>query len=103
MKEADKLWLTVSIYYITGPFPPETGAPTALMELAYRLAVDNSAYVKFIREHLVTLITPVVEVDGRNRMVDVYKGISLTPTITGPISFTGDTMLRQMSRAIGYR
>ena len=31
------------IYYITGTIhSPETGAPTALMELAYRLAVDES-------------------------------------------------------------
>ena len=60
--------------YITGTIhSPETGAPTALMELAYRLAVDNSPYIKFIREHVVVLITPVVEVDGRNRMVDVYN------------------------------
>ena len=62
------------IYYITGTIhSPETGAPTALMELAYRLAVDNAPYVQYIRTHLITLITPVVEVDGRDRMVDVYK------------------------------
>jgi len=35
----------------------ETGAPTALMELAYRLAVDDSAYVKEIRDGMITLIT----------------------------------------------
>jgi len=62
------------IYYITGTIhSPETGAPTALMELAYRLAVDNSSYIQYIRSHMVVLITPVVEVDGRDRMVDIYK------------------------------
>ena len=62
------------IYYITGTIhSTETGAPTALMELAYRLAVDESAYIKFIRENVITLITPVVEVDGRDRMVDIYR------------------------------
>ena len=62
------------IYYITGTIhSPETGAPTALMELAYRLVVDNSPYIKSIRDNMVTLITPVVEVDGRNRMVDIYN------------------------------
>ncbi len=62
------------VYYITGTIhSPETGAPTALMELAYRLAVDNAPYVQFIRSHIITLITPVVEVDGRDRMVDIYK------------------------------
>jgi zinc carboxypeptidase len=62
------------VYYITGTIhSPETGSPTALMELAYRLVVDNSPYVKSIRDSVLTLITPVVEVDGRNRMVDVYN------------------------------
>ena len=65
---------SVPVYYITGTIhSPETGAPTALMELAYRLAVDDAPYVKYIRSHIITLITPVVEVDGRDRMVDVYR------------------------------
>src|SRR2546421_1858858 len=73
--EADKLVdASFPIYYITGTIhSPETGAPTALMELAYRLAVDDSPYIKSIRDGMVTLITPVVEVDGRDRMVDVYN------------------------------
>ena len=73
--EAEKLVTSsVPVYYITGTIhSPETGAPTALMELAYRLTVDESAYIKGIRENLITLITPVVEVDGRNRMVDIYN------------------------------
>src|SRR6266699_5609944 len=46
--EADKLVAeAVPVYYITGTIhSPETGAPTALMELAYRLAVDESPYIK---------------------------------------------------------
>jgi hypothetical protein len=73
--EADRLVAqSFPIYYITGAIhSPETGSPTALMELAYRLAVDESPYIKSIRDNMVTLITPVVEVDGRNRMVDVYN------------------------------
>jgi len=62
------------VYYITGTIhSPETGAPTAMMEMAYRLAVDNAPYIQYIRSHMITLITPVVEVDGRDRMVDIYK------------------------------
>jgi hypothetical protein len=62
------------VYYITGTIhSPETGAPTALMELAYRLAVDDAPYIKYIRSHMIVLITPVVEVDGRDRMVDIYR------------------------------
>src|SRR5467141_2560767 len=73
--EADRLVdQSFPIYYITGTIhSTETGAPTALMELAYRLAVDESPYIKSIRDGMVTLITPVVEPDGRNRMVDVYN------------------------------
>ncbi|HEX6190602.1 MAG TPA: M14 family zinc carboxypeptidase [Pyrinomonadaceae bacterium] len=73
--EADRLVAdTFPIYYITGTIhSTETGSPTALMELAYRLAVDESPYIKAIRDGMVTLITPVVEVDGRDRMVDVYN------------------------------
>ena len=72
---ADKLIAaSTPIYYITGTIhSSETGAPTALMELAYRLAVDESAYIKNIRENVITLITPIVEVDGRDRMVDIYR------------------------------
>ncbi len=73
--EAEKLIAdSIPIYYITGTIhSPETGSPTALMELAYRLAVDESPYVKQIRDNLITLITPVVEVDGRDRQVDIYN------------------------------
>jgi hypothetical protein len=73
--EADKLVAeSVPVYYITGTIhSTETGAPTALMELAYRLAVDESPYLREIRDGVITLITPVVEVDGRDRMVDLYK------------------------------
>jgi hypothetical protein len=73
--EADRIVAqAVPVYYITGTIhSPETGAPTALMELAYRLAVDESPYIREIRDGMVTLITPVVEVDGRDRMVDIYR------------------------------
>jgi len=73
------------IYYITGTIhSPEAGAPTALMELAYRLAVDESPYVKNIRDHLITLITPIVEVDGRDRVVDLFKWHMAHPNDTWP-------------------
>jgi len=73
--EADRLVAqSTPVYYITGTIhSPETGAPTALMELAYRLAVDESPYIREIRDGVITLITPVVEVDGRDRMVDLYR------------------------------
>ncbi|HUN86519.1 MAG TPA: M14 family zinc carboxypeptidase [Terracidiphilus sp.] len=73
-KARDLIDKSYPVYYITGTIhSPETGAPTALMEMAYRLAVDDAPYIKFIRSHMIVLITPVVEVDGRDRMVDIYK------------------------------
>jgi hypothetical protein len=73
------------VYYITGTIhSPETGAPTALMELAYRLAVDDAPYIKKIRAHVITLITPVVETDGRDRMVDLYNWHRANPGKTPP-------------------
>src|SRR5438552_14829262 len=73
------------IYYITGTIhSPESGAPTALMELAYRLAVDESPYIRNIREHLITLITPIVAVDGRDRQVDLFRWHMAHPSDTWP-------------------
>jgi hypothetical protein len=73
------------IYYITGTIhSTESGAPTALMELAYRLAVDESPYIRNIRDHIITLITPIVEVDGRDRMVDLFNWHMKHPGQTYP-------------------
>lgn len=77
---------SVPVYYITGTIhSPETGSPTALMELAYRLVVDESPYIRAIRENVITLITPVVEVDGRDRMVDVYRWHLAHPKANKPL------------------
>src|SRR5215472_5375010 len=51
---------------------PETGAPEMLMELAYRLAVEDTPFIQKIRNDSIVLITPIVEVDGHDRLVDVY-------------------------------
>lgn len=61
-------------YWATGSIhSPETGSPEMLMELAYRLAVEDSPMIKGIRKNAVFLITPVVEVDGHDRMVDSWN------------------------------
>ncbi|MGB0135413.1 M14 family zinc carboxypeptidase [Dokdonella sp.] len=65
---------SVPVYYITATIHSrETGSPTSLMELAYRLSVDEAPYIKAIRSKMITLITPVVEPDGWERQVDVYN------------------------------
>ncbi|HET9033594.1 MAG TPA: M14 family zinc carboxypeptidase [Dokdonella sp.] len=65
---------SVPVYYITATIhSPETGSPTSVMELAYRLAVDDAPYIQAIRSKVITLITPVVETDGWERKVDIYN------------------------------
>ncbi|MBN1221754.1 MAG: hypothetical protein JXB23_00800, partial [Candidatus Aminicenantes bacterium] len=61
------------MYLITGGLhSPETGSPDMLMELAYRLAVSENPKIQSIRENVITLIIPVLEVDGREKLVDWY-------------------------------
>src|SRR3990172_7082331 len=62
------------IYYLTGSIhSPEAGSPEMLMELAYRLAVEERPVFRDIRERVLTVIMPVQEVDGRDRVVDIYN------------------------------
>ena len=62
------------VYWLTGSIhSPETGSPEMLMELGYRLAVDEGEQARAIRANVITVITPVLEVDGRDRVVDSYK------------------------------
>ena len=63
--------LAKPIYYLTsGIHSTETGGPEMLMELAYRLVVDESPMIAGIRKNVITMITPVIEVDGREKIVD---------------------------------
>src|SRR5262245_3797619 len=73
-EQAQQLLKTAKpIYYVTsGMHSPETGGPEMLMELGYRLAVEETPFIQNIRNNVITLITPVVEVDGREKMVDTY-------------------------------
>ena len=54
------------------------------MELAYRLAVEESPFIQAIRKNVIVLITPVLEVDGRDRMVDVYNYRKANPGKNAP-------------------
>ncbi len=72
--EAQKLIAEGKPFYWTSGsiHSPETGAPEMLMELAYRLAVEESPFIQTIRKNSIVLITPIVEVDGHDREVDTY-------------------------------
>src|SRR4051794_21514795 len=59
------------IYWaISGMHSPESGGPEMLMELAYRLTVEETPFIQNIRNNVITFITPVIEVDGREKYVD---------------------------------
>ncbi len=73
------------IYWATGGLhSSETGSVEMLMELAYRIAVDESPFVKAIRENAITLITPILEVDGRDKQVDVSMAKRKDPKANVP-------------------
>ncbi len=64
---------TKPFYMLTGGLhSPETGSPEMLMELAYRLVVSEDPIIQRIRDNVITLIIPVLEIDGWNRQVDWY-------------------------------
>ena len=60
-------------YVVSGMHSPETGGPEMLIELAYRLLVEESPFIQNIRNNVITMITPVLEVDGREKQVDTYR------------------------------
>ncbi|MBN2265221.1 MAG: hypothetical protein JW775_05330, partial [Candidatus Aminicenantes bacterium] len=73
------------IYWATGGLHSgETGSVEMLMELAYRVAVDESPFVKTIRENAITLITPILEPDGRDKQVDVAMAKRKDPKANVP-------------------
>jgi hypothetical protein len=72
-------------YWASGSIhSPETGSPEMLMELTYRLAVEESPFIQAIRKNVIVLITPVLEVDGRDNMVDLYNYRKANPTKNAP-------------------
>lgn len=79
--EAEKLITTgVPFYWATGAIhSTETGSPHMLMELVYRLAVTETPLARNIRKNLVVMVTPVIEVDGWERHVDLYRWKKANP------------------------
>jgi len=72
-------------YWASGSIhSPETGSPEMLMEMAYRLAVEDSPFIEDIRKNMIVMITPTLEVDGRDRMVDLYNYRKANPGKPSP-------------------
>jgi len=89
--EAQRLLHTAKpIYYInSGIHSPETGGPEMLIELAYRLAIEETPFIQEIRNNVITLITPVIEVDGREKEVDTYYYGKKTGKQRPPLMYWG--------------
>lgn len=63
-----------AFYWASGSIhSPETGSPEMLMEMAYRLAVEETPFIQAIRKNVIVMITPTLEVDGRDMQVDLYN------------------------------
>ena len=61
------------IYWITaGLHSTEYGPPETAMEIAYRVAAEERDLFVNIRKNVITMITPVFEVDGRNRSTEWF-------------------------------
>src|SRR2546421_12075281 len=74
-----------AFYWASGSIhSTETGSCEMLMELAYRLAVEESPFIQAIRKNVIVLITPTLEVDGRDRMVDLYNWRKANPGKPAP-------------------
>src|SRR6185437_10224782 len=87
------------LYWITsGIHSPETGGPEMLIELAYRLAVEETPFIQQIRNNLITFITPVVEVDGREKMVDTYYYGKKTGKPKPPLMYWGKYVAHDNNR-----
>ncbi len=79
------------MYWATGGMhAPETGPPEMLMELAYRLAVSEEPVIQNIRKNEIVMLTPVLDVDGRDRVVDLYRYRKENPKKTAiPLAYWG--------------
>ena len=71
-------WISCSIH------SGETGSPEMSMELAYRLAVEETPFIQALRKNLIVLLTPLIEVDGHDRQVDIYRYRKANPKQPAP-------------------
>ena len=64
---------TKPMYVVLGGLhSSETGPPEMLMELAYRLVVEDNPVINGIRANVIVAINPATDPDGRDRYTDWY-------------------------------
>lgn len=95
------------LYHLSGGLhSAEVGPSEMLMELAYRLATEDSPIIRSIRDNVIVSITPAADPDGRDRNVDWYYkyGIHETegqPTGAG-VPYWGKYVFHDDNRGINY-
>src|SRR5882762_2632778 len=82
----------------SGIHSPETGGPEMLIELAYRLIIEETPFIQAIRNNVITFITPVVEVDGREKQVDTYYYGKKTGKPKPPLMYWGKYVAHDNNR-----
>ena len=95
------------IYMLTGGLhSAETGPPEMLMELAYRLAVEETTLYDQIRKNVIVMVSNVAEPDGRDRYVDWYYRYKISEEseqdrVPGP-PYWGKYIFHDNNRDINY-
>ncbi len=69
-----------------------------LVELAYRLIVEDSPFIKTIRDNSIVFITPVIEPDGRDKQVDTYYYGKKTKKTKPPMMYWGKYVAHDNNR-----
>ncbi len=82
----------------SGIHSPETGGPEMLIELAYRLIIEETPFIQAIRNNVITFITPVIEVDGREKQVDTYYYGKKTGKPPPPLMYWGKYVAHDNNR-----
>ncbi len=82
----------------SGIHSPETGGPEMLIELAYRLIVEETPFIQAIRNNMIFMITPVIEVDGREKQVDTYYYGKKTGKQRPPLMYWGKYVAHDNNR-----
>jgi hypothetical protein len=99
--------LAKPIYMFTGGLhSAETGPPEMLMELAYRVAVDESPLYEGIRKNVIVMVVNALEPDGRDRYVDWYYRYKISEEteadrVAGP-PYWGKYIYHDNNRDINY-
>ena len=87
------------LYWVdSGIHSPETGGPQMLVELAYRLIVEDSPFIRNIRDNSIVFITPVIEPDGRDKQVDTYYYGKKTKKTKPPLMYWGKYVAHDNNR-----